>query len=108
MTSTYFDIQAYPGRNFFLFQNDSDAKQEDLETAFLRKDGIYNFTRNGQEFRLQFFMNPMCEKSFRPYSKKIVRRRPEFRSPDDIRKLTKGNEVPKYSWFSLKRVFWWR
>lgn len=108
MTSTYFDIQAYPGRNFFLFQNDSDAKQEDLETAFLRKDGIYNFTRNGQEFRLQFFMNPMCEKSFRPYSKKIVRRRPEFRSPDDIRKLTKGNEVPKYSWFSLRRVFWWR
>lgn len=89
-------------------ENNSDAKQDDLEITFLRKDRNYNFTRNGQEFCLQFFMNPMCEKSFRPYSKKIVRRRPEFRSPDDIRRLTKGYEVPKHSWFSLRRPFWWR
>ncbi|KAL9987951.1 hypothetical protein ACROYT_G002337 [Oculina patagonica] len=88
-------------------ENESDTKQEDLESAFLRREGNYNFTRDGQEFRLQFFLNPMCEKSFRPYSKKIVRRRPVFRSPEDIQKLTRGN-VEKTSWFSFKKLFRWR
>ena len=86
---------------------ESDLKQEDLETAFLRREGNYTFTRNGQEFRLQFFMNPMCEKSFRPYSKKTVRRRPAYKSPEDIKKLLGGN-VEKKSWFSLRNLFRWR
>lgn len=88
-------------------KSESDAKQEDLESAFLRRDGNYNFTRDGQEFRLQFFMNPMCEKSFRPYSKKIVRRRPDFRSAEEIEQLTRG-KTPKTSWFSVRGLFWWR
>ncbi|XP_073244525.1 protein mono-ADP-ribosyltransferase PARP12-like [Porites lutea] len=86
---------------------ESDLKQEDLETAFLRREGNYTFTRNGQEFRLQFFMNPMCEKSFRPYSKKTVRRRPAYESPEDIKTLLRGN-VEKKSWFSLRNLFRWR
>lgn len=88
-------------------KSESDVKQEDLESAFLRREGNYNFTREGQEFRLQFFMNPMCEKSFRPYSKRIVRRRPAFKSPEDIKKLTMG-DVEKRSWFSLRNIFRWR
>jgi len=88
-------------------KSETDPKQEDLESAFLRRDGNYNFTRDGQEFRLQFFMNPMCEKSFRPYSKRIVHRRPAFKSPEDIKKLNRGN-AEKTSWFSVRRLFrWW-
>jgi len=88
-------------------ENGSDTKQGDLESAFLRREGNYTFKRNGQEFRLQFYLNPMCEKSFKPYSKKIVRRRPDFRSPEDIRKLTRGN-VEKTSWFNFRNLFRWR
>lgn len=88
-------------------ENGSDPKQEELESSFLRRDGNYNYKRNGQEFRLQFYLNPMCEKSFKPYSKKIVRRRPVFRSPQDIGKLTRGN-VEKTSWFSFRNLFKWR
>lgn len=97
-------VLTYSLHFYYYFQSESDTKQEDLESAFLRREGNYNFKRDGQEFRLQFFLNPMCEKSFRPYSKKTVRRRPVFRSPEDIRKLTRGN-VKKTSWFSFRNLF---
>lgn len=87
-------------------KNASDATQEDLETAFLSRNGNFNFTRDGQEFRLQFFLNPMCEKSFRPYSRKIVRRRPRFNSPENIQLLTRG-KATKTSWFRIRGLFWW-
>ena len=45
--------------------------------------------------------------SFRPYSKKTVRRRPAYESPEDIKKLLRGN-VEKKSWLSLRNLFRWR
>ena len=66
------------------FQGESGARQEELESGFLRRDKIFTVVRDGKELRLQFFMNPMCEKPFRPYSKKHVGRRPQFKSPEEI------------------------
>ena len=86
------------------FQGESGAIQEDLESAFLRGDGNFTVVRDGKEFRLQFFMNPMCEKSLRPYSRKHVRRRPQFKSPEEIQLLTRSTTKTKRSWF---KIFWW-
>lgn len=85
-------------------EGESGAIQEDLESAFLRRDGNFTVVRDGKEFRLQFFMNPMCEKSFRPYSRKHVRRRPQFKSPEEIQLLTRSTTKTKRSWF---KIFWW-
>ena len=86
------------------FQGKSGAKQEDLESAFLRRDGNLTVVRDSKELGLQFFMNPMCEKTFRPYSKKQVRR---SKSPEEIQLLTRSKATTKRSWFKIRATFWY-